>query len=355
MQLLLRIQGVVLLALAGGSSLTGDAPTPNEPQPVLRIDEASFDWGERVKGEPIRHLFELHNDGSASLQIESVNVSCGCTAADHPESIEPGASGVVALELKTENLSARRIHKTATVISNDPDRPVLQLVLSGALLPVVEHAPRNVVLSGRREEPKRATVTLWPTDGHRLGEVTVVSTTGRVSVAEVRTVGSDGCREIELEALPSPSALITRDVLRVSVVAEDGVLRNTQIPVRIEHRARVHPDLSALVFPPPSTPPTESAVDVRATRVVTLTAEGADISFSVIGVETVNVPEGLFRASAELHVRGRSHRVAIQRLRNHDVPLVRGKLVITTDDPEVPRLELPILAQFSPAPRPSLR
>ncbi|HEY0058175.1 MAG TPA: DUF1573 domain-containing protein [Flavisolibacter sp.] len=57
----------------------------------LHLKEVEFDFGTIPQGKPVYHSFEVRNDGSAELQIENVQTTCGCTTPEWKK--EPIAKG----------------------------------------------------------------------------------------------------------------------------------------------------------------------------------------------------------------------------------------------------------------------
>lgn len=334
-----------LTLFLGLPSTPSPSPRLDDALPTLRVDEPTFDWGQLVRGQEARHTFVLHNDGTADLNIEHVLTSCGCTAAEFPERIAPGAHAEITVELATENLAPRRVHKTATVVSDDPEQPALQLVLCGTLLPVVEVAPRDVELVGHYSEAKRATVILTPGVGRTLEVLSARSLTGRVEVAEIRATGPEGRHELDLVAAPVEGAQELRDVLRVEVIGGDGIRREARIPVRVHHRARVYADASALVFRHSAPGRTVGDGEIIASQSISVSAFGDDTLFQVTGVELDGL-EGRFRASVEPIEAGRRYWIVVDCLGKDEATHAQGTLVIRTDEPDVERLEVRVFAQI---------
>jgi len=111
--------------------------------PKLEVVETTYDFGEILKGDQVKHIFTIRNAGDAPLTIEKVKTSCGCTAALLSEKVlAPGQTA----EIKTNFDSTRfkgRVKKTIYVNSNDPQQPEAHILLTGMIRPqiVVEPDP----------------------------------------------------------------------------------------------------------------------------------------------------------------------------------------------------------------------
>jgi hypothetical protein len=94
------------------------AAAPNPNAPVLKLAEASYDFGTVVEGPQITHDFKIKNEGKEPLILSNVRASCGCTVPTWPkEPILPGKESVISA---TYNTSGRPGHfaKTITIESN---------------------------------------------------------------------------------------------------------------------------------------------------------------------------------------------------------------------------------------------
>lgn len=68
----------------------------------VTFDKELHDFGKVQQGEKLAYRFEFINTGKESLQIQKVEASCGCTAADFSkEAIAPNAKGYVRLFFDT--------------------------------------------------------------------------------------------------------------------------------------------------------------------------------------------------------------------------------------------------------------
>jgi hypothetical protein len=109
---------VVLAAAAGAEA--GDKPrgAKDERAPKAVFEETFKDLGAQNLTQEVEHVFLVHNEGDAVLQITGVSPSCDCTVVDFTKKIKPGETGAVTLKLKGEE-GPHRIH--AQVHTNEPE------------------------------------------------------------------------------------------------------------------------------------------------------------------------------------------------------------------------------------------
>ncbi|HEX4956332.1 MAG TPA: DUF1573 domain-containing protein [Thermoanaerobaculia bacterium] len=117
----------VLLAFSAGAAET-PAPAAESPRPKMVVVEMVADLGEVSRGTTATHDFIIRNEGDATLEIKEVKPTCGCTVARFDRTIPPGGTGTIHAELDTTNIAGSE-SKPISVITNDPDRPHVQLSL----------------------------------------------------------------------------------------------------------------------------------------------------------------------------------------------------------------------------------
>jgi len=75
---------------AGHQHASGQS-VPSAAADVLGLKESSFDFGKIPQGKPVYHSFELVNKGTAPVQIDNIQTTCGCTTPEWSKS--PVAAG----------------------------------------------------------------------------------------------------------------------------------------------------------------------------------------------------------------------------------------------------------------------
>ena len=62
----------------------------------LLLKEVEYDFGKIVQGKPVYHSFEIINKGKATLTLDNVVASCGCTTPEWEKGeIKPEATSVI--------------------------------------------------------------------------------------------------------------------------------------------------------------------------------------------------------------------------------------------------------------------
>jgi hypothetical protein len=107
-----------IFLIAGQNGLWGQDNVPS-----MTVDDSVKDFGKVMQGEMLKHVFGFSNQGSSTLEILSVEATCGCqTTTLSEKQILPGHSGRIEISVDTSLLTGA-IEETAHITTNDPRRP----------------------------------------------------------------------------------------------------------------------------------------------------------------------------------------------------------------------------------------
>ncbi|MGE3166722.1 MAG: hypothetical protein AB7O52_17605 [Planctomycetota bacterium] len=253
--------------------------------------------------------------------------------------------GEIVLSINTDKLHTT-VKKASTVSSNDPNRSTLPLSLGGQVQALLEVKPAQVKLSGLASDIKELDVELEKGSDLMVEILGIEATRGLVEVTSIDTIEPGAKYSIHLTAAASEKPVMDRDTLKVSVRTSDGQQRETQVAVLIENLDRiVLTPRNNIVFRQQQAATLRDS-KVSASQSLFLSSAKPGITFQVTGVEIVDAPEGLFEAEFKEVTPGERYRVTVNLLKYLDVPNVRGKLRVHTDDPKSPVQEVNLFAQF---------
>ncbi len=114
----------------------GWAPSPGDPSgPRVAVDPQQHNFGRVGVGVTGRHVFVFTNTGDEPLVLTRGESSCGCCtcvcAVRLPQgAIAPGRSAEVTLEWKSKSYVGS-FRQTATILTNDPNRRKVRLLVTG--------------------------------------------------------------------------------------------------------------------------------------------------------------------------------------------------------------------------------
>ncbi|MEA1887738.1 MAG: DUF1573 domain-containing protein [Bacteroidota bacterium] len=105
-----------------------------ENAPVFDVENTRFDFGEIKQREKANVEFKFKNSGKSDLIIRKVRASCGCTTVTPANTtIKPGESRTIKAVFDA-GIRKGKQHKVITVITNDPKKSQVSLVVSGMVL-----------------------------------------------------------------------------------------------------------------------------------------------------------------------------------------------------------------------------
>lgn len=121
------------------------APTP-AVGPSAEVDSKIYDFGTMQRGAKEAHEFVFTNTGTAPLRLEVGSTTCKCTlgeVGDRP--LAPGESAPVRLEWVAKSAQGA-FRQVATVLTNDPVRPSIELTVEGVITEAVGLQPQEFLL-----------------------------------------------------------------------------------------------------------------------------------------------------------------------------------------------------------------
>ena len=108
--------------------------------PKLVMKETSHDFGKVPRGPELQYNFKFTNKGNATLVIEKVQTSCGCTGATVGDQKEykKNESGEIKVNFSTQGREGVQ-EKTIIVYSNDPENPQKAITIRCEIDPNMEY------------------------------------------------------------------------------------------------------------------------------------------------------------------------------------------------------------------------
>jgi hypothetical protein len=350
----------VLAAPAAGEDSGAGAALKKAPAedafPELFIAEPNYDWGTAFRGETIRHTFSVANSGKTTLVIQEVKPQCGCTlATDYKSSLAPGESTEITLTLETGALTGSK-QKHTEIISNALTEDN-KLLMGGEIVDLFTLDPKmprvEAILATTRERPP-AQLRLEQNIDRDVQIREVRSKEGRLET----TFGSLQKQKGYLVSMQprldgQTDTAFQKDSLQLDVDV-DGKSVQLSFPVTIALRNRIVVNPSKSVhFSRKETAgllsadaPGEKSADAPAKTLELRSLGDPDHRFKITAVEAESK---LFQTELETVAEGKHYRLKIILPRRPDGKkrFVKDKIRVKTDDPEVPLLVIPAMAQFS--------
>jgi hypothetical protein len=326
----------VILALCAALLVAATVLAAGKPKAT--IAEPLKDVGTVSKGDKIVHDFVIKNEGDADLQITNVQPACGCTVADFDKVIKPGQTGKVHAVVDSSTFSGP-ISKGVSVFTNDPEHPQIELTIHAKVEPYISIKPgyaRYITVQGEPLEGNIAQ-TLWAPDG------TAWDITGIDSPFPFLAVTFHEAKPEE--RLPDAKGKQWKVEMKLSNQAKVGPLSD-YVTVHTNHPKQkiVQIPVSGFVRPVvATTPPNADFGRIEIKEPIRKALNIRNFATEPIKVTSVDpsLPKGI-DAKLETLEEGREYQVRI--VLNPELakgPFL-GKLVIHTDSPKVPTLEVEV-------------
>ncbi|MEY4179784.1 MAG: hypothetical protein RLY70_3358 [Planctomycetota bacterium] len=135
------------IVLSSSAKAEGKSLPPEEGVKVLVVNGETHDFGSTGRGGGGQHQFLFKNEGTKTLKIESGGTSCSaCTVSDLPKkTIEPGETLPITVKYKPSTPDPE-FRKEAYILTNDPKRPTVVLVVMGRVVEPVRIDPPSLTV-----------------------------------------------------------------------------------------------------------------------------------------------------------------------------------------------------------------
>ena len=111
-------------------------PPAKGPAGAATVEETEYDFGKMETGGSGRHEFVIHNTGKGILALEKGPTTCSCTVSEIDRTqLAPGEVAKVTVQWHPKGHGTFR--QSASIRTNDPDKPTLDLTVSGGARLVV--------------------------------------------------------------------------------------------------------------------------------------------------------------------------------------------------------------------------
>ncbi|MBN2291692.1 MAG: DUF1573 domain-containing protein [Pirellulales bacterium] len=132
--------------LSKQSATVGPLAEKGKLLPKAVVDNEVFNFGTMDKSGRSSHDFVISNEGQAPLILIKGKTTCKCTMAKlDKESVMPGESTKINIEWTAREYSGP-FEQVATIQTNDPRRPEIELKIKGMTTTMMQFLPDELVL-----------------------------------------------------------------------------------------------------------------------------------------------------------------------------------------------------------------
>lgn len=302
--------------------------------PVISVDQPHFDFGKISAEGKATHRFKVSNKGNALLNISRLNPSCGCTSTVIGQwTLQPGQSTDVEATFNPAGFRGV-VHKSIQVICNDPATPTVNLTFEAEVVREISPSSDAVFFQDVvRTAPRRSSVKFTSGNGQPV-RITEAKAPGAPYLgATVRPEGKDAWVDIVLDGRQVPPGRLTgTDAL---VVRTDNPRASViNITVQWELKAAIQAEPARVAW-------VDNAGREQRTKVVLKQVDGKP--FRILSAKTTH---SLIRVEGTGKGQSPQHELQVVLAASAKPGMYNEKVILTTDSPEQPELELRVAASL---------
>ncbi len=326
------------------------------PLPKLVLNEDNVfklnDVSQETKGS---HEWTIKNDGEGVLEIRGDSTSCSCTTSDLFEGsdlktgklvmINPGESKQVKVNYNTKKFTGnyRQFIKVAT---NDPDKPVIDLVFQGTVKQALVTLPADPSVSfmnvGNDEPVLRRLIVSSPDHPETKITKMVCSNPELIDVQQVALTPEEAKQHkfdsgywINITLKPSPNLGEFNEEI---VVETDHPLRKS-IPLAIKVKGKIVGPVSVI---PEKVQMFNATSSDGGSQDLTIWARNR----SALNLTVASKPEGMdvsiVQQPSQPEIKGSHYKMTVTLAAGRDPGLVEGEILLKTDDPKASEIRVPV-------------
>jgi hypothetical protein len=312
-----------------------------EALPQLVIGETTYDAGTVWQGEDVRAEFTVRNEGTENLTLKMVKKSCGCTAVDIPNKlVPPGTSTPVTVTVTTRGKRSR-FSVNATLGTNDPLMPEVNLTIKGDAKPFVDIQPQPSAIFGRVESGSSVNkeFTLRGNLEDEPLQILGVQFDSDKFESKLETIEEGRTYKLVISTAPP----LKRGANNGTCIIDTSYEKEPQLRIRcsayVPERLALRP--SRLTLSSPTT-------FADAQRVIYLQDEG-EKKAEIVSIRTTSED---ITVDTEEHPSGRGYRLTINVKPGLEIPNEGHSVFVETNDEEYRVLELQIMPRRQRVPTP---
>lgn len=322
--MVLRLAASLLLCL--GAALHAQAPTITEPP-------SSFEFGAVTQGTLVTHVFVLRNPSAAPLRILGVNLSPGLRISGFPAQVGPNQQIDLPVSFSTSGMRGPYSGELRLRL-DDPGRPEAVFTLAGIVVPAIEFRPYAAFfVTGDRQTPAHASIEIVNHQDAPL-RITRLEYPRERFDARLESIDEGSRYRLTITLHTDATTGLRQDVIQLH--ADDGRVLRVAAHTRLRERVYTFP----------------AEVDLGTIPHALLDDDGGDLPAQTLMVYQVG--GGAFQARFTTDIKGlaiASERgpkgdrwqatITLERSAAAAGP-IQGTIVIETNDPEFPRLVVPV-------------
>jgi len=310
--------------------------------PDIEFDHRAFDFGPISRSQMVEHQFPFRNTGQKPLKILGIETMCMCvTAYTTKIEVAPGETAAIVARVEPWKYDGVAPWKTLSIATNDPNEPIVNVSVAGAIVDDAVLEPNVVLLPNIRQgQGAQAQVKLLQRGSQELVIKRIDSSSPKMSATFEPLEGDEIGYLVNIAVSPDMPKGKFEEVITVFTNYSD-YSRNAQQGTHGD----IYKDYSRMLLPIRGS--VSGAVTVSPDRInFGSCAPGVSVKRKLIvsaasGAEVqVSVDDPVFRAVQSLAEPGK-YEIVVEFLPQPPEREINAELLITTEDAH---LKIPIFA-----------
>lgn len=301
-------------------------------QPNIQFEEKQYDFGTIKQHKKITHVYNFKNIGDAPLLISKVKQSCGCIEAElSSKEIFSGGIGLVKATFDTEGYQGE-VKKIIFVVSNDPDEPVVKLIMRGDVKTDVIAKPKRLYF-GRYDKYEPITKKLYLLqDKDKKFKILKVKTNSEYITTSVPVkINEKGKDGYQIDVGLSPNVPIGRFYTKLKIHTDSKKRPIINVPVTVNVQGVIVVKPTILTFP-------LSSKKNQTMKTIKIESN-LDEEFKILKVED---DIGCISTKISALEKGKIYQIAVEVLPNVPQRNLEGKMAICTNYSKQPVINIPV-------------
>ena len=307
--------------------------------PQVTVAEPNFSFPKTLAGELIEHDYLVTNHGSKPLRLLRANMTPPLQPVTMPAIIQPGKSVALRFRLDTSRV-AGEFDGQIVLVTNDPNRPEVELAFQGEVVPLIEFDPLPAFfVSAQHGRQKTASIEII---NHQQNPLEIQNADSNSSRFTIELVTVEPGKRFRLNLTVLADAPLGRSSETITLAISDPARPLLRIPANLIIRERVYafPDLLDFgVLRPESLSGNLEQLSRVAQTLMVYQEGGKDFELSVHS----DLPFLDFHeVRSDL---GDRYQITVSVIPEELEPgKMEGSVVVSTNDPEFPQITVPVKA-----------
>jgi hypothetical protein len=310
--------------------------TTAQAAPKIEFDRMVYDFGKTSLVDSVTGKFTYRNTGDEALELQPPKPSCGCTVAKLTAStLQPGESGEMEFNMAL-GFQTEQFQKGIYVSSNDPQQPMVTLLIKVDFQQVFKTEPPSVSLgSVQMGASTSAVVIVRRLDGQK-AVITKAEASGDAITASVEPSEGDAA-PVRISLKPTGRPRLISEQVKMYSADSKGAACAVFVTARLLGDIQLDPEALGWGMPDPEHW-NDDDPDFILERSFTITATQPDWPLTIRNVSCT-----LKEVKLKLETLEKDKQFQITA--SLDKPLkqpIKGMIAFETNLPSLPKVEVPI-------------